>query len=135
MSSSRGEFRDHTTPNKPTEYDEMDKVTLAALKSKDWNAWENRRQSNPPGPSLHVTGKVETLNGAIMPTLRPSVPQGINPSILMLDLALEDSGFGTDDIAFRSVHFTDVVSVGGYEEVQVLWEGETIETVDVVVIE
>lgn len=103
--------------------------------TKDWKAWENRQPSNPPGPELHVTGKVETVSGALIPVLRPTVPQGINPVIRMLDLSLQDCGLGTDDIAYRDIHYYEAISFSGFSQVQILWDGEVLETIDVDVVE
>ncbi|WP_347906009.1 hypothetical protein [Pseudomonas purpurea] len=53
---------------------------------KNWHAWLN---AMPPKPdNLHVVGDVEVANPGIKAYLTMRVPQGINPSILMLDLHL-----------------------------------------------
>ena len=49
----------------------------------DWNAWHD---SQPGGePTLHVTGKCHFQDSGHSVELKPSVPQGINPTIYMLD--------------------------------------------------
>ena len=103
--------------------------------NRNWYAWEDRQPPNPPGPTLHVTGEVETNNGSIVPVLKPSVPQGINPKILILELTLEDTGKpGTDDVSYRPVKFQRDVQEGQHTQVQILWEGDEIAMIDVEIV-
>lgn len=47
-----------------------------------WKAWLD---TMPPGPwTLHVTGSCKFPTHGYKVTLKPSVPQGINPAILLL---------------------------------------------------
>ena len=109
---------------------------MTAPATRDWPAWEDRQPITPPeGATLHVSGEVETTNGSIVPVLRPSVPQGFNTSILMLDLALENTGPGTTDINYRPAKYEKNVSQGMYSKVQILWQGEIIETLDVEIVQ
>jgi len=100
--------------------------------NRDWKAWEDSQPPNPPGSKLHVSGEVETTNSAIVPVLKPAVPQGINPNILILDLTLENAGGpGTDDINYRPAKYEDDIREGLYYQVHINWEGATVDTVDV----
>ncbi len=109
---------------------------MAAPNNRDWKAWEDREPPTPPGPTLRVTGEVETNNGAIVPELKPAVPPGINPSILILDLTLGDTGKpGTTDINYRPAQYEQEVSEGQYTQVEIYWEGEQIETVGVEIVQ
>lgn len=107
---------------------------MGAPATRNWKAWENRQPPNPPGPTIHVVGEVETTNGAIAPVLEPTVPQGINPTILMLDRTLQDKGIGTDDVAYRPAKYEKDVSQGEHTQVQIMWDGESIKTIDVEIV-
>ncbi len=78
---------------------------MAAPNTRNWSAWENRQPPvDPAATPFIVTGEVETNNGAIVPELKPAVPQGINPQILILELILRTlavSGPPTSIIARR----------------------------------
>lgn len=109
---------------------------MTAPATRNWSAWEDRQPITPPeGATLHVSGEVETTNGGIVPVLQPTVPQGVNPSILMLDLTLQNTGPGTTDINYRSAKYEKNVSQGEHSQVQILWEGEIIKTLDVDIVQ
>ena len=60
--------------------------------TKDWNAWID---TMPPGPGhLIVIGEVDVGNIASSADLKETVPQGINPKILLLDLTITLDGEG-----------------------------------------
>lgn len=105
------------------------KKVMGAPSTRNWNAFCNKM---PPSPgNFYVVGEVETMAGNRVPILRPSVPQGINPAILMLTLTIEDSGqIGTQDIAYRGVRY-DRSSCDGISQVTILWEGDIIASLDV----
>ena len=66
------------------------------METKDWNAWIDLM---PPKPNhFHVTGMVYVGNPGIEATLKPRVPQGINPTILLLDLFLEQKPGGWNQV-------------------------------------
>ena len=108
---------------------------MAAPKNKDWYAWEDQMPPNPPGPTLYVTGEVETSGGNIVPVLKPAVPQGINPKILILDLTLLDTHRpGIAVVDYRTAWYSQDVTPGQYSQVQINWEGAEIKSIDVEIV-
>lgn len=96
----------------------------------DFSAWINLQ----PGSEnkLIVVGKVTTFGGNMVPTLTEIVPQGINPSILLLELTIVDTGKpGTKDISPRPVRFEKPASKGQYSQVDISFEDETCLLLDV----
>ncbi len=93
----------------------------------DWAAVEDRQ---PPGVRLRVSGKVVTTNGALRPRLTKAVPQGTNPTILILDLTIEDTGTGTTDVSPRPAEYREDVSPGQYTSVEIRWEGNSLHRID-----
>ena len=96
----------------------------------DFKAWINLM---PPGSSkLIVVGMVVTNGGDLQPKLTERVPQGINEMILMLDLAIEQTGdVGTDDVAPRDVRFEKPADQGEYHQVEIYYEGELCQSLEV----
>ncbi len=92
--------------------------------TKYWKAWEDRQ---PPALlALHVTGEVETGNSNQSPHLKEAVPQGINPTILILNLSLTASGAGTTMMGWKHVRFDKSISREHYASVDIHWDGESI---------
>lgn len=96
----------------------------------DFSAWINLQ---PPGPSkLIVVGKVVTNGGQLQPKLTERVPQGLNPTILLLDLTIVDTGgVGTADVAPRDVRFEKPASEGEYKQVEIHFDGQLQLSLDV----
>lgn len=96
----------------------------------DFSAWIN---TQPPGPfKLIVKGKVVTNAGNLLPELSERVPQGINPRILILDLSIKQSGgAGTADVAPRDVRFDKPADKGQYSHVEIHFDGELCQTLEV----
>ena len=91
-----------------------------------WTATEDRQ---PPGVRLYVAGKVVTSNGGLQPRLTKTVPQGIKPTILLLDLTIEDTGIGTTDVAPRDVRYEEVIQPDQYRSITIRWEGRDLHTI------
>lgn len=103
-----------------------------AINTKDWSAYENRQPPvNPAATPFYVIGKVETNNGAHQPKLTKIVPQGINPTILLLELTITSGGTGTGDVALRPARYDAQVQQGQYKTVEVLYGRQTIATIEV----
>jgi hypothetical protein len=98
--------------------------------TQDFSAWINLQ---PPGPpQLIVKGEVETDAGHFLPVLAERVPQGFNPTILMLDLTIKDTGQGgTDDVSFRPCRFDKPAERGQYISAEIYFEGTLCVTLDV----
>jgi hypothetical protein len=108
---------------------------MASLNTKDWTAVEDRMPPTPPeGANLKVRGLIETGNSNITPTLSSAVPQGINPEILILNLALEESGVGNTVMSYREAKFSKDVRRGEHTQVQINADGKKIELIDVQVV-
>lgn len=84
----------------------------------DWYAWHNRM---PPGPaSLHVTGSVTLPTPGYDVALRVAMPQGINPSQLILDLVVTPRpGMWPQVITHQSVRFDQDPVIGKYDSILV----------------
>ena len=99
--------------------------------TRNWSAWIDLQ---PPGPpALHVIGEVEVSASNKRPVLREASPQGINPEILLLDLSIQDTGgIGTPAFEYKEVRFDkSPVRARQYSTVQIRWEGNDIESVNV----
>ncbi len=103
---------------------------MSGVDTKDWAAWINLM----PGSrhKLIVTGKVLTNNGSLVPVLKPAIPQGFNPQILMLDLTIEQQGdVGTEDISYRDARFEKPAEAGSYTEVAIQYDGTPVTSIPV----
>ena len=102
---------------------------------RDWYAWLNRM---PPGPHrLHVIGEIKVGNPGIEALLTKRVPQGINPSILMLDLWLHQKpGVWIALETSAQARYDEHLPPGAtdYTSVEVFHEGSSVVTIDVDVV-
>lgn len=91
----------------------------------EFHAFENQQ---PPGPtSFYVIGKVKTHAGNLLPILRDAAAPSLNPTLLLLDLTIEDNGeIGTKDIAFRDARYDHKGEYEGFSQVDILFNGELI---------
>ncbi len=102
--------------------------------TRNWKAWEDRLPGPGMGVAIFDTGEVETSNSNQIPHLREAVPQGINPTILILDLTLTTSGTGNAVMDWKSVRFEKKLSREHYLSVDTHWEGKSIATCKVEVV-
>ncbi len=103
-----------------------------APRTRNWKALEDRQ---PPGPlTLYVTGEVETSNSNQIAQLREAVPQGINPTILILNLTITESGAGNAVMGWKPVRFEKKLTRDHYLSVDIHWEGKSIATCKVEVV-
>ncbi|MGH6791663.1 MAG: hypothetical protein ACRECF_02855 [Methyloceanibacter sp.] len=101
-----------------------------APETKEWKA----RQNLMPGPSqpkLIVIGKVQTSNTNQTPHLGETVPQGINPAILLLDLTITASGVGNTVMGWRDVRFEKPIRKDQYSSIEILWNGKKVGSAEV----
>ena len=101
----------------------------AAVQTRDWHAWNDFM---PPAPDyLHVTGEVQVPNPGVDPILVVKEPQGINPSILLLDLYLRQSpGIWPQIVCWKPVSFQKLIT-DKYTEVTIFSEGTQIASIPV----
>jgi len=100
--------------------------SLVALEnSQGWYAWTNLQ---PPRPnSFHVVGEVLVSNLGIKALLTPKVPQGFNPTILLLDLFLvQQPGFWPQATTWVEARYDKVVIGSPYKSVEVFFDNNSI---------
>jgi hypothetical protein len=105
-------------------------------KTKDFSAWEDRQPMGGNNPTLHIAGRGRISSTHQKPKLTETVPPGINPAILLMDLTIETSGAGIEPTdPWAPVKFEKPASKGQVTEVDIRWEGQSIEkcTVKIVV--
>lgn len=99
--------------------------------SHGWYAWLN---TMPPKPDdLHVVGDVVVPNPGVTATLAMREPQGINPTILLLELSLaQQPGVWPAVMTNVQARFDRVVPSGAsaYTSVEVFLAGEKIVDID-----
>lgn len=94
--------------------------------SKNWAAKETTDFAGR-SRKVTVTGTVQTLASNERVSLVKAVPQGTNPTILLLDVSITSHGMGTDVLGWADVEYQEAVSLRRYETVTVRLEGEHIE--------
>ena len=98
---------------------------------KDWYAWNN---TQPGGPSsFHLIGGIEVGNPGIDVLLTKRHPQGINPTILMLDAGFyQKPGMWPQVMTCASTRYDEVLSGQGpaYTSVQIFHDGTKIDQID-----
>ena|SRR5271157_1054315 len=99
--------------------------------ARDTANWYACNDLQPPGPpSFHIIGEVEVPNPGIDVHLSEHVPQGINPTILLLELALvQKPGLWPQMVVHKHVRFekTNIA----YKEVEILSHSTLIAKVPV----
>ena len=83
---------------------------------------------------LTVTAEIEVGSTAETPKLAETVPQGINPQILLLDLTIEGGGIGADVMTWKSARFEKEVSENQHQSVEILVDGNSLASATVQVI-
>jgi len=86
------------------------------------------------GVAIYVTGEVETSNSNQTPQLREAVRQGMNPTILILDLTFITGGTGNTVMDWKSVRFEKKLSREHYISAEIYWEYKSIATCKVEVV-
>ena len=97
--------------------------------TKDWEAWID---TMPGGPGhLTVIGEVDVGNIASSAHLKETVPQGINPKILLLDLTITLDGEGYPKKIYKQARFDKPATAGQFTSVDIMWEGNKIVDMEV----
>ncbi|MEM9597114.1 MAG: hypothetical protein AAGD06_22770 [Acidobacteriota bacterium] len=100
------------------------------VQTRDWYSWINLMP--PPPNEFHVVGEVYVPNPGVEPLLVPKVPQGINPSILLLDLYLcQRPGVWPRAFVWKPVRYEKIVRDQKYTQVQVFCGDEVIADIPV----
>jgi hypothetical protein len=83
-----------------------------------WKAWHDNQ---PPGPAtLHVTGECTFPTTGYSVELKPHHPQGINPSIYLMDkIVQEPTGNVAQVVTVVKVHYREVTNAK-YSEIHIL---------------
>jgi hypothetical protein len=94
---------------------------------------ESQRDTGLRRPyALVVTSDVQVNATNKTPKLSVHTPQGINPSILLLDLSIVSSGgFGGQIVFYKHVLFRRRTSGNQYSEVDILFDGRIIKRIRV----
>ncbi len=100
-------------------------IPCSDIDSQDWYAWINFMP--PPPEEFHVVGEVYVPNPGVDPLLTPRRPQGINPSILLMDLYLyQKPGVWPQVLVWKQVRYDKVVRGKRYTQVQVFCGDQVI---------
>ena len=104
-------------------------ISKGKILTQNWNAWNDLM---PPKPNhINVVGEVQVGNPGILAQLNPKVPQGINPTILMLDLHLvQQPGIWPQHVTFAQARYTKIEN-GKYGEVAIYFGGTEIAKIQV----
>lgn len=98
--------------------------------TKEWHSWINLMP--PPPNEFHVVGDVLVSNPGIKALLIPKVPQGINPTILLLDLVLvQQPGFWPQVMTWAEARYDKIVKENPYKAVQIFSGDKAIAEVPV----
>lgn len=98
---------------------------------RDWYAWLNTMP--PPPDDFHVIGDVTVGNPGVEAVLTMSEPQGINASILMLDLNLvQKPGIWPQVISCAQARFDRILPPNStrYTSVEIRSNGQLVGKVD-----
>jgi hypothetical protein len=98
-------------------------LSIPRVDSRDWYAWNDLQ---PPGPPrFHLTGEVLVPNPGVHPLLVRKAPQGINPTILLLDLLLkQEPGLWPQVMVWLPARYDK--TPGYYRQVQIFSQGTLI---------
>jgi hypothetical protein len=121
-----------TDPVSPTP-DETADESMPILAHKDWSAFVNAMPG--PGPrnrDLIVTGQVQLGVAGQGVSLKIMEPQGINPAILMLEVDIEEK-IGAQVLTWYDVRLEVPTDQSAYTEVSILWKGEMLATVPIMI--
>ena len=107
-------------------------MALGAPNTRNWKAVEMSDLAGA-NPRLTVSGEVEVSASNLTPQLEIiHTPQGINPTILLLDLTItSDGGYGDQIMIWKPVRYERSTSGDQYTDVDILFEGDAVERIAV----
>lgn len=89
---------------------------MAVPNNKSWSARFEKGE-------IKVDGEVQVSGSNYEPKLTRREPQGINPSILILDLTIERTAeVGDRAMAFKAVDYKEMAGMDDYKTVSVMWD-------------
>lgn len=87
--------------------------------SRDWSAKEGTDFAGG-NRQLTVLGEVQVGGGNEEPVLTRATPQGINPTVLILDLSTRTTGdVGHDALLWLPARYEEAVEAGQYQQVEI----------------
>jgi hypothetical protein len=119
-----------TSPDSPRHRIDVPPRVQKPLSCQDWAAWID---AMPSGPSkLIVTGTCTFPTPGFGVALKRHLPQGINPSILLLDrIVTPPNGPEPHVITTVPVRYEEPASAGQFDTVSILPDGPTVTVSDV----
>lgn len=100
--------------------------------SREWFAVDRTTSVAGGEREIVVNGVVDLPSSSHTARLVKAEPQGFNPSILLIDLLIEQSGIGADVITPRAVEYNErPIKEGQYEQVDVRSDQFEIPLIDV----
>jgi len=102
------------------------------MDSRKWYAWINLMP--PPPDDFHVIGEVFVSNPGVQAMLTVRDPQGINPSILILDLHLsQQPGTWLQVMTWKQARYDEVSPPGAakYAQVEIFSSDEHVASISV----
>ncbi|SFW26729.1 hypothetical protein [Nitrosovibrio sp. Nv17] len=102
------------------------------METKNWYAWIDLMPPKPDG--FHVIGEILVGNPGTQGELCVKEPQGINPSILLLDLHLiQRPGMWPQIVTWIQCHYDKILAPHNpkYTDVEIFYDGISIATIKV----
>lgn len=107
-----------------TTYTDTTTIPAAPNTPEGWHAWLDKMP--PPPDALHVRGSVTVPNPGVDVALYKRVPQGVNPTILLLNLVLvQRPGIWPQVITAKPVAYDEVGRSLNYNTVEIGSEGQS----------
>jgi hypothetical protein len=100
-------------------------VETKKINTHNWQAWIDKMP--PPPDTLHVLGEVEVSNPGVEVALFKKQPQGINRTIILLDLFLfQRPGVWPDVVVCKQAAYREVGRNLNYVSAEVFYQGTSI---------
>ena len=102
--------------------------------ARDWLAWIDKMP--PPPDTLHVRGSVEVPNPGVDVFLFKRIPQGINPTILQLNLVLvQRPGIWPQVQTLKTATYQEVGRSLSYSTVEVFEDDQSLFSIQVEIVQ
>jgi hypothetical protein len=118
---------------KTKSYNQTTVVPLSQPARESWMAWINKMP--PPPDALHVRGQVTVPNPGVDIFLYRKEPQGINPTILLLDLVLvQQPGIWPQIVVTKPAAYEEVGRDLAFVTVEIHAQGSPVVSVPVEIV-